>query len=126
MGRLLAGLDLKHLVRKLGWRPILDQHPVELVGGHPEEPLLVDPHLVDEQHARIRDESRDLAGRVDLLEPQLVGVAGVDVALGIDCGGACGLGVGPKLDVLPRSASLIWGSSIRRVSMRDISPAAGW
>ena len=83
MDRLLAGLDLEHLERKLGWRPTLDQHPVELDGGHPEEPLLVDPHLVDEQHARIRDEGRDLAGRVDLQELHLIGVAGVDVALGM-------------------------------------------
>ena len=77
MDRLLAGLDLEHLERNLRWRPAFDQQPVELDGGHPEEPLLVDPHLVDEQHARIADEGRDLAGRVDLQELQLIGVAGV-------------------------------------------------
>ena len=99
MDRLLAGLDLEHLERKLGWRPALDQHTVELDGGHPEEPLLVDPHLVDEQHSRIRDEGRDLAGGVDLQELQLVGVAGVDVALGIDRGAPAAL----RMQRKPRS-----------------------
>jgi hypothetical protein len=73
-------------ISKSGGKLATSLHPVELDGGHLEEPVLVDPHLVDGQHARIRYEGRDLAGRVDVQELHLVGVAGVDVALGIDRG----------------------------------------